>query len=183
MPTVSSHSPPSGSFSSPVPTRIVMHEVSRILEIEFVDGVHARLPFEFLRVLSPSAEVKGHGPGQEVLQVGKEDVTITSLEPVGNYALQPTFSDGHDTGIYSWSYLHELATDQARLWSGYLKRLEQAGITRQAGSASATAASDLQVVRRSGAPAADSASTSGSHFDGGQSNGGQGGFRTVSRPR
>jgi DUF971 family protein len=100
------------------------------MEIAFDDGRTFRLPYEYLRVYSPSAEVRGHGPGQEVLQVGKRDVDIRSLEPVGSYAVQPTFSDGHATGIYSWDYLYELGVDQEENWAAYLKRLEAAGKSR-----------------------------------------------------
>ena len=115
---------------TPIPTRIVVHQKSRLLEIEFDSaGVH-RLSFEFLRVFSPSAEVRGHGPGQETLQTGKRDVEIEAVEPVGNYAIQPRFSDGHATGIYSWDYLHELATRQQAMWQEYLQRLEAAGQSR-----------------------------------------------------
>jgi DUF971 family protein len=116
--------------TDPVPIDITLHARSRVLEISFDDGQVFRLPFEFLRVYSPSAEVRGHGPGQEVLQVGKRDVTITQLEPVGHYAVQPTFSDGHSSGIYSWRYLHELGRDQVRLWNEYLRHLETAGASR-----------------------------------------------------
>jgi DUF971 family protein len=120
---------------TPIPTRIVVHQKSRVLEVEFESsGVH-RLSFEFLRVFSPSAEVRGHGPGQEVLQVGKRDVAIEALEPVGNYGVQPRFSDGHSTGIYSWDYLHQLATDQAAMWQDYLQRLEAAGQSRDGAAA------------------------------------------------
>lgn len=112
----------------PAPTALTVHKQSRQLEIAFDDGSAFLLPFEFLRVHSPSAEVRGHGPGQEVLQVGKEDVLITALEPVGNYAVQPHFSDGHNTGIYTWAYLYELGTKQAELWETYLGRLKAAGI-------------------------------------------------------
>jgi DUF971 family protein len=101
-----------------------------VLEIAFDDGNVFRLPFEFLRVFSPSAEVRGHGPGQEVLQVGKRDVTITRLDPVGHYAVLPTFSDGHTSGIYSWQYLYELGATQQRLWDEYLERLNAAGGSR-----------------------------------------------------
>jgi DUF971 family protein len=125
---------------TPVPTTIVVHRRSRVLEITFDDGTEARLPFEFLRVLSPSAEVRGHGPGQEVLQVGKREVDIEALEPVGNYAVQPRFSDGHDTGIYSWDYLHHLAVDQQRLWADYLARLQAAGESRDPAGGSGSAA-------------------------------------------
>lgn len=115
--------------SSP-PTAITLHQASRILEVSFSDGATFRLPCEFLRVYSPSAEVRGHGPGQEVLQVGKRDVQITAIEPVGSYAVKLTFSDGHDTGLYSWAYLYELGRDQAALWQRYLDRLQQAGASR-----------------------------------------------------
>ena len=124
---------------TPVPTTIVVHRRSRVLEITFDDGTEARLPFEFLRVLSPSAEVRGHGPGQEVLQVGKREVDIEALEPVGNYAVQPRFSDGHNTGIYSWDYLHHLAIDQQRLWADYLARLQAAGKSREPAGSGAPA--------------------------------------------
>src|SRR4030095_16665673 len=103
---------------------------SRVLEIAFADGKTFRLPYEFLRVYSPSAEVRGHGPGQEVLQTGKRNVEIRSVEPVGSYAIQPTFSDGHATGIYSWDYLYELGEEQDRLWAEYLKKLEAGGGSR-----------------------------------------------------
>ena len=115
---------------APTPTEITLHAASRVLEIAFDDGRTFRLPFEFLRVCSPSADVRGHGPGQETLQVGKRDVTITELVAVGHYAVQPTFSDGHTSGIFSWDYLYELGTDQARLWAEYLARLDAAGATR-----------------------------------------------------
>jgi DUF971 family protein len=115
---------------TPHPTRIVVHRQSRVLEVEFDDGSDFRLPFEFLRVYSPSAEVRGHGPGQEVLQTGKRDVDLVALEPVGNYAVQPRFSDGHSTGLYSWDYLHWLGANQSSLWNDYLKRLEAAGASR-----------------------------------------------------
>lgn len=114
------------------PTDITLHSASRVLEIAFDDGARFRLPFEFLRVHSPSAEVKGHGAGQETLQVGKRDVTIDSLQPVGHYALQLTFSDGHDSGIYSWDYLYELGANQERMWADYLVQLEEAGASRDA---------------------------------------------------
>ena len=114
-----------------VPTGITLHQKSRVLEIAFADGRSFRLPYEFLRVYSPSAEVRGHGPGQEVLQVGKRAVEIRSLEPVGSYAVQPQFSDGHNTGIYSWEYLYELGENQEKLWSQYLERLAAAGASRE----------------------------------------------------
>lgn len=117
---------------TPVPTGVVIHAVSHVLELQYADGKSYRVPFELLRVYSPSAEVRGHGPGQETLQTGKRDVTIVSMEPVGNYALQPTFSDGHSTGIYSWDLLYELATQQDALWRQYLEKLAAAGIDRDA---------------------------------------------------
>ena len=113
-----------------VPTGITLHQKSRVLEIAFSDGREFRLPYEYLRVYSPSAEVRGHGPGQEVLQTGKRQVEIRSLEPVGSYAVQPMFSDGHTTGIYSWDYLYELGENQDRLWAEYLSKLEAAGASR-----------------------------------------------------
>jgi DUF971 family protein len=118
------------SSDSPVPTEIRLHRKSRVLELAYDDGRSFRLPFEFLRVYSPSAEVRGHGPGQEVLQTGKRDVDITALEPVGSYAIQPEFSDGHNTGIFSWDYLYELGANQEQLWTDYLSRLEAAGSSR-----------------------------------------------------
>jgi DUF971 family protein len=116
------------------PTNITLHATSRVLEIEYGDGQSFRLPFEFLRVFSPSAEVRGHGPGQETLQVGKKDVIITALQPVGHYAVQPVFSDGHTSGIYSWEYLHELGVNQERLWADYLATLDAAGASREPGA-------------------------------------------------
>jgi DUF971 family protein len=113
-----------------VPTAITLHQKSRVLEIAFDDGKNFRLPYELLRVYSPSAEVKGHGPGQEVLQTGKRSVEIRSLEPVGSYAVQPVFSDGHTTGIYSWDYLYELGENQEKLWRDYLAQLAKAGASR-----------------------------------------------------
>lgn len=115
---------------SPPPTAITLHRASRVLEVAFADGATFRLPCEFLRVYSPSAEVRGHGPGQEVLQIGKREVEITAVEPVGSYAVKLTFSDGHDTGLYSWTYLYELGRDQEALWQRYLERLQQAGAAR-----------------------------------------------------
>ena len=119
-----------GPDQPPYPTEIKLHQQSHVLEIAFSDGRRFRLPYEFLRVHSPSAEVRGHGPGQEVLQTGKHDVTITSVEPVGHYALRPAFSDGHDTGIYSWDYLYDLGERQDELWRRYLERLAKAGASR-----------------------------------------------------
>lgn len=115
---------------APVPTEIKLHQASRAMELTFADGASFRLPYELLRVYSPSAEVRGHGPGQETLQVGKREVTITEVEPIGNYAIRPTFSDGHDTGIYSWSYLYALGVEQEQLWQRYLGRLAAAGASR-----------------------------------------------------
>jgi DUF971 family protein len=119
--------------NTPIPTEIKLHQKSRVMEISFSDGAHFNLSYELLRVYSPSAEVRGHGPGQEVLQVGKKDVEIKQLEPVGAYAVQPVFSDGHDTGIYSWDYLYGLGANQEALWAEYLKRMEEAGASREAG--------------------------------------------------
>jgi DUF971 family protein len=118
-------------MSERIPTGITLHQKSRILEIAFSDGRTFRLPYEFLRVYSPSAEVRGHGPGQEVLQVGKRNVEIRGLEPVGSYAVQPQFSDGHNTGIYSWDYLYELGETQDRLWSQYLEKLKASNASRE----------------------------------------------------
>lgn len=117
---------------TPTPTEITLHAKSRVLEILFSDGARFELPYEFLRVYSPSAEVRGHGPGQEVLQAGKKDVDILSLEPVGSYAVQPHFSDGHATGIYSWEYLYELGVNREAMWKSYLERLRAAGGRREA---------------------------------------------------
>jgi DUF971 family protein len=113
-----------------VPTEIRLHQKSRLLEVAFADGKAFRLPCEFLRVYSPSAEVRGHGPGQEVLQVGKQDVEITRVEPVGQYAVQLTFSDGHDTGIYSWDLLYDYGLNQEEMWQHYLRRMKEAGASR-----------------------------------------------------
>jgi DUF971 family protein len=118
--------------NTPTPQDITLHNQSRVLEIAFSDGQTFRLPFELMRVYSPSAEVQGHGPGQAVLQTGKREVTVVALEPVGNYAVQPTFSDGHSTGIFSWDYLHFLGTQQAELWADYNVRLLAAGMNRDA---------------------------------------------------
>jgi len=121
--------------NTPPPTEIKLHQKSRVLEISFADGKTFQLPCEFLRVYSPSAEVRGHGPGQEVLQVGKKHVEITRIEPVGSYAIQLTFSDGHDTGLYSWDLLYDYGLRQEEMWQHYLKRLEQAGASREPGPA------------------------------------------------
>ena len=116
--------------SVPQPTEIKLHQKSRILEIAFADGKTFLLPCEFLRVYSPSAEVRGHGPGQEVLQVGKKNVDIAKIEPVGSYAIQLAFSDGHDTGIYSWDLLYDYGMHQQEMWQHYQKRMEEAGASR-----------------------------------------------------
>ncbi len=120
--------------TTPIPTEIKLHQASRLMELSFADGTSFRLPYEFLRVYSPSAEVRGHGPGQETLQVGKREVTIAEIEPVGHYAIRPKFSDGHDTGIYSWDYLYDLGERQPVLWEQYLARMASAGASRDAGA-------------------------------------------------
>jgi DUF971 family protein len=120
------------SNSTPQPTAITVHQQSRVLEVGFSDGQTYRIPFELMRIYSPSAEVQGHGPGQEVLQTGKRDVELTELEPVGNYAVQPTFSDGHNTGIFSWDYLYFLGSQEEKLWAQYEQRLKEAGMQRDA---------------------------------------------------
>jgi DUF971 family protein len=117
--------------TTPHPTDINLHQKSKILEVSFDDGATFKLPCEYLRVYSPSAEVRGHGPGQEVLQVGKEDVNIANIEPVGNYAVKLEFDDGHNTGIYSWETLYQLGANQEALWQDYLDRLEKAGHKRK----------------------------------------------------
>lgn len=114
----------------PVPTEIKLHQRSRRMEVAFDDGRRFEFTYEFLRVFSPSAEVRGHGVGQEVLQLGKRDVDISRIEPVGNYAIRPLFSDGHDSGLYSWDYLYELGTQQEEMWQAYLERLAAAGGSR-----------------------------------------------------
>jgi len=116
--------------NTPRPTEIKLHQQSRVLDIVFDNGEQFALPCEFLRVYSPSAEVRGHGAGQETLQVGKKDVEINHIEPVGHYAVVLVFSDGHDTGIYSWDYLYDLGSRQEALWQDYLQRLEAAGASR-----------------------------------------------------
>ena len=113
------------------PTEIHLHQKSRILELAYEDGTRFKLPCEYLRVYSPSAEVRGHGPGQDVLQTGKEDVNITGIEPVGNYAVKLVFSDGHDSGIYDWNYLYDLGLNQESHWQNYLDRLKEAGYERK----------------------------------------------------
>ena len=114
----------------PVPIEIKVHQRSRLMEVSFDDGQRFEFSFEFLRVFSPSAEVRGHGIGQEVLQLGKRDVEITRVEPVGNYAIKPVFSDGHDSGLYSWDYLYDLGQNHDDLWQTYLLRLAEAGGSR-----------------------------------------------------
>jgi DUF971 family protein len=118
--------------AKPQPTAVTVHQASRQLEIAFDDGAHFQIPFELMRVYSPSAEVQGHGPRQEVLQTGKRQVTIDAIEPVGHYAVQPRFSDGHDSGIFSWEYLYRLGRDEAELWQRYEQRLAEAGMDRDA---------------------------------------------------
>jgi len=120
------------SKDTPIPTKLVLHQRSRVLEIAFSTGEEFRLPFELLRVCSPSAEVRGHGVGQEVLQTGKREIDIEALEAVGNYAVRPRFSDGHDSGIYSWEILYDLGRHQEEWWNDYLARLEAAGASRDA---------------------------------------------------
>ena len=115
-----------------MPQDLTVHSASRVLEVSFSDGAHFRIAFELMRVYSPSAEVQGPGPGQEVLQTGKRQVELASLEPIGNYAVQPTFSDGHSTGIFSWDYLYFLGSQQDKLWADYTARLEKAGADRDA---------------------------------------------------
>jgi len=141
-------------MAAPTPTEITLHQASRILEVAFSDGKAFRLPCEFLRVHSPSAEVRGHGPGQEVLQTGKRDVQILAIEPVGTYAVKLVFSDGHDTGLYSWEALYQLGREQDALWQRYLQRLEEAGASRD----------PLTVVRQStdAAPPSDARAATGS---------------------
>ncbi|QKO20703.1 gamma-butyrobetaine hydroxylase-like domain-containing protein [Rhodoferax sp. BAB1] len=117
---------------APTPQDLTVHSKSRVLEIAFSDGKTFRIPFELMRVYSPSAEVQGHGPGQETLQTGKRNVELAGLEPVGNYAVQPTFSDGHESGIFSWDYLYFLGSQQDQLWADYEARLKAAGVDRDA---------------------------------------------------
>ena len=117
---------------APTPQDLTVHGQSRVLEVGFSDGARFRIPFELMRVYSPSAEVQGHGPGQETLQTGKRDVMLEALEQVGNYAVQPRFSDGHDTGIYTWDYLYFLGSQQTRLWQDYEDKLKAAGVARDA---------------------------------------------------
>lgn len=117
---------------TPTPESLTVHGQTKVLEIGFSDGAHFRIPFELMRVYSPSAEVQGHGPGQEVLQTGKRHVTIAEIEPVGNYAVKPTFSDGHESGLFTWEYLYFLGDQQEALWKHYEDRLQAAGMSRDA---------------------------------------------------
>jgi len=124
---------------SPTPTLLTVHSQSRVLEIAFSDGAEFKIPFELMRIYSPSAEVQGHGPGQEVLQTGKREVNVVELEPIGNYAVKPVFSDGHESGIFSWDYLYSLGAEQSRLWDDYNRRLQVAGMERDAPMVKASA--------------------------------------------
>ena len=117
---------------SPTPVALTVHSQSRLLEIAFSDGAQFKIPFELMRIYSPSAEVQGHGPGQEVLQTGKREVNVVELEPIGNYAVKPVFSDGHESGLFTWDYLYHLGADQSRLWDDYNRRLQAAGSLRDA---------------------------------------------------
>ena len=117
---------------TPAPQDITVHGASRVLEVSFADGATFRIPFELMRVYSPSAEVQGHGPGHEVLQTGKRLVELEGLEPIGNYAIKPTFSDGHDSGLFTWEYLYFLGSEQDQLWADYERRLQAAGTDRDA---------------------------------------------------
>jgi DUF971 family protein len=117
---------------TPTPQDITVHGASRVLEVSFADGASFRIPFELMRVYSPSAEVQGHGPGQEVLQTGKRLVDLEGLEPIGNYAIKPTFSDGHDSGLFTWEYLYFLGSEQDQLWADYERRLKESGTDRDA---------------------------------------------------
>jgi DUF971 family protein len=117
--------------NSPIPTEIKLHQQSKVMEVAFNDGSRFNLPYEYLRVFSPSAEVRGHGPGQEVLQVGKKNIEIKAIEPVGQYAVVLVFSDGHDSGIYSWDYLYDLGAKQEFYWNSYLRRMDEAGSSRE----------------------------------------------------
>ena len=125
---------------TPQPTSLTVHQASKVLEVAFADGAAFRIPFELMRIYSPSAEVQGHGPGQEVLQTGKRQVGVDELTAVGHYAVQPRFSDGHDTGIFSWTYLYHLGSQQAVLWQQYQQRLQAAGVDRDAPMAGAAGA-------------------------------------------
>jgi len=125
---------------TPIPVEIRQLTASRRLELTYPDGNSYSLPFEYLRVFTPSAEARGHGPGQEVLQTGKRDIDLAGIEPVGTYALRLTFSDGHDSGLYSWDLLHNLAVHQDALWQEYLAQLAKAGLSRDVGTTSRPAA-------------------------------------------
>ena len=125
---------------TPQPTALTVHQASRVLEVAFDDGKHFRIPFELMRVYSPSAEVQGHGPGQEVLQTGKRDVGIEDIQAVGHYAVQPSFSDGHNTGLFAWGYLYKLGAEHDDLWQRYEERLATAGMSRDAAMVAAAAA-------------------------------------------
>jgi DUF971 family protein len=117
---------------TPTPESLTVHGQTKVLEIGFSDGAQFRIPFELMRIYSPSAEVQGHGPGQEELQTGKRQVSVIEIEPVGNYAVKPTFSDGHDSGLFTWEYLYFLGDQQAALWQQYEERLQAAGTDRDA---------------------------------------------------
>ena len=117
---------------SPTPTALTVHSQSRLLEVAFSDGAAFKIPFELMRIYSPSAEVQGHGPGQEILQTGKREVNVVELEPIGNYAVKPVFSDGHESGLFTWDYLYHLGVDEGRLWDDYNRRLLAAGVSRDA---------------------------------------------------
>ncbi|RYE68984.1 MAG: DUF971 domain-containing protein [Oxalobacteraceae bacterium] len=134
----------------PHPTELTVHQKSRVLDVAYDDGSAFSLPFEYLRVYSPSAEVKGHGPGQEVLQLGKREVGIADVEQVGNYAIKPTFSDGHDSGIFSWDYLYELGRSQESLWKQYVARLQAAGYDEESGRAPVTQFAEVAASKKSG---------------------------------
>jgi DUF971 family protein len=121
----------SSTEKAPLPQNIIVHQQSKVLELAYENKTY-QLPFEFLRVWSPSAEVRGHGVGQETLQTGKREVLINTIEQVGHYAIKPVFSDGHDSGIFSWDYLYEMCVNQEEMWQDYLDRVEQAGVSRDA---------------------------------------------------
>lgn len=128
------------SASTVQPVALTVHQASRVLEVGFDNGSTFRIPFELMRVYSPSAEVQGHGPGQETLQTGKREVQINEITPVGHYAVQPVFSDGHDSGIFTWDYLYQLGSQQTELWARYEQRLKDAGVDRDAPMVKAAAA-------------------------------------------
>jgi DUF971 family protein len=125
--------------NTPIPTEIKLHQASKLMEVSFDDGSTFKLPYEYLRVFSPSAEVRGHGPGQETLQTGKRDVVIETVDAVGNYAIKPTFSDGHDSGLYSWDTLYDLGSHYEEYWQQYLARLEAEGGNRDVDSTTSVA--------------------------------------------